>query len=410
MGSCRAARPPAACLAEWPPASTDAPLICPPPPPTLPRCQVAYAATGEASPALLGFCKKNGVTGEPGLNRGERGREGWESRPVVLPLFLWATGSSQAALAARAERERLPLLARHPFPPLIPLPSPPLLPPFAVEDCFNEADAKGVEYVWAEVKQVGRCAAEVLTDELPALVGGLSFKKSMRWRPDAGGCASRSSGQPAAAAVVGVGLGVVGWRTRRMREGHRAQPAGVHAVASSGEASSQVSSHRLWQQTISQPGSPADVLQFCAPAAHLPAAFSRPLRWLLALHGDTVLPFSYAGLQAGACTGVCAFRLCMSAAASWAASTSCMCACSMQHAAGWRQLALGGVGVPHPLGLLAPSPPTSGLPDALPQAPPRGCCAMPMPRSSRSLRPTPTWRCCSRGTLGEGRCGRGRRR
>ncbi|PSC72381.1 Glycine-tRNA ligase chloroplastic mitochondrial [Micractinium conductrix] len=112
-----------------------------------PPAKVAYAATGEASPALLGFCKKNGVT---------------------------------------------------------------------VEDCFNEADAKGVEYVWAEVKQVGRCAAEVLTDELPALVGGLSFKKSMRWRPD--------------------------------------------------------------------------------------AAFSRPLRWLLALHGDTVLPFSYAGLQAGATT------------------------------------------------------------------------------------------------------------
>ena len=30
-----------------------------------------------------------------------------------------------------------------------------------MEDCFKEADAKGVEYVWAEVKQVGRSAAEV---------------------------------------------------------------------------------------------------------------------------------------------------------------------------------------------------------------------------------------------------------
>ena len=29
------------------------------------------------------------------------------------------------------------------------------------------------------------------------------------------------------------------------------------------------------------------------------AAFSRPLRWLLALHGSTVLPFVYAGLRAG---------------------------------------------------------------------------------------------------------------
>ena len=28
-------------------------------------------------------------------------------------------------------------------------------------------------------------------------------------------------------------------------------------------------------------------------------AFSRPVRWLLALHGSTVLPFQFAGLQAG---------------------------------------------------------------------------------------------------------------
>lgn len=28
-------------------------------------------------------------------------------------------------------------------------------------------------------------------------------------------------------------------------------------------------------------------------------SFSRPVRWLLALHGTTVLPFSFAGLQAG---------------------------------------------------------------------------------------------------------------
>ena len=27
--------------------------------------------------------------------------------------------------------------------------------------------------------------------------------------------------------------------------------------------------------------------------------FSRPVRWLLALHGSTILPFSFAGLQAG---------------------------------------------------------------------------------------------------------------
>lgn len=33
-------------------------------------------------------------------------------------------------------------------------------------------------------------------------------------------------------------------------------------------------------------------------------AFSRPLRWLLALHGDTVLPLTYAGLQGGNVTRV----------------------------------------------------------------------------------------------------------
>ena len=55
---------------------------------------------------------------------------------------------------------------------------------------------------------------QVLTEELPALVGGISFRKSMRWR----------------------------------------RPE---------------------------------------------AAYSRPLRWLLALHGDVVVPFSYAGLQGG---------------------------------------------------------------------------------------------------------------
>ena len=30
------------------------------------------------------------------------------------------------------------------------------------------------------------------------------------------------------------------------------------------------------------------------------ATFSRPVRWLLALHGAAAVPFSFAGLQAGA--------------------------------------------------------------------------------------------------------------
>ncbi len=31
-------------------------------------------------------------------------------------------------------------------------------------------------------------------------------------------------------------------------------------------------------------------------------AYSRPLRWLLALHGDTPVPFAYAGLVSGSST------------------------------------------------------------------------------------------------------------
>ncbi len=31
------------------------------------------------------------------------------------------------------------------------------------------------------------------------------------------------------------------------------------------------------------------------------AAFSRPLRWLVAMHGATVLPFVYGGLQVRLC-------------------------------------------------------------------------------------------------------------
>ncbi|CAL8470617.1 g10159 [Coccomyxa elongata] len=87
----------------------------------------------------------------------------------------------------------------------------------SVEDVTREADAKGTEYVWAVRKQQGRHAAEVLTEEVGTLVGGLSFGKSMRWN----------------------GTG---------------------------------------------------------------AAFSRPVRWLVGMHGEAALPFSFAGLQAGRTT------------------------------------------------------------------------------------------------------------
>eukprot|EP00898_Chlorokybus_atmophyticus_P000855 jgi/Chlat1/1770/Chrsp134S00111 len=46
-------------------------------------------------------------------------------------------------------------------------------------------DAKGVEYVFATVKQVGRPAHEILSEELPNLVSSLSFPKTMRWTSEA---------------------------------------------------------------------------------------------------------------------------------------------------------------------------------------------------------------------------------
>jgi glycyl-tRNA synthetase len=76
----------------------------------------------------------------------------------------------------------------------------------------------GGNYVFAEVKQAGRPAAEVLAESLPGLVAGIKFDKSMRWLPAS------------------------------------------------------------------------------------PVAFARPLRWFVALFGETVVPFNYAGLTAGRAT------------------------------------------------------------------------------------------------------------
>ncbi|CAI5515942.1 unnamed protein product [Closterium sp. Naga37s-1] len=75
------------------------------------------------------------------------------------------------------------------------------------------ADDKGVEYVWASVSEESRPAWAVLGEQLPGVIAGIAFPKTMRWN-------------------------------------------------------SQV-------------------------------AFSRPIRWLLAMHGNTVVPFAYAGLASG---------------------------------------------------------------------------------------------------------------
>ncbi len=55
-----------------------------------------------------------------------------------------------------------------------------------------------------------------------------------------------------------------------------------------------------WQVLTEELGSLVAALSFTRSMRwNSGTAFSRPVRWLLALHGSTVLPFQYAGLQAG---------------------------------------------------------------------------------------------------------------
>jgi glycyl-tRNA synthetase len=69
------------------------------------------------------------------------------------------------------------------------------------------------EYIYARVRESARFADEVLTEDIPTIVSGISFPKSMRWNSN--------------------------------------------------------------------------------------IVFSRPIRWILALHGDFVVPFSFAGISSG---------------------------------------------------------------------------------------------------------------
>eukprot|EP00192_Tetraselmis_astigmatica_P002230 CAMPEP_0117679166 /NCGR_PEP_ID=MMETSP0804-20121206/17675_1 /TAXON_ID=1074897 /ORGANISM="Tetraselmis astigmatica, Strain CCMP880" /LENGTH=1066 /DNA_ID=CAMNT_0005488581 /DNA_START=94 /DNA_END=3295 /DNA_ORIENTATION=- len=50
-----------------------------------------------------------------------------------------------------------------------------------VDAVILEADVKGVEYCFAEVRSEGRSAAEVLAEHLGNFIAGLAFTKSMRW-------------------------------------------------------------------------------------------------------------------------------------------------------------------------------------------------------------------------------------
>ncbi|CAN6202867.1 unnamed protein product [Urochloa humidicola] len=80
-------------------------------------------------------------------------------------------------------------------------------------DClYKRLDGK-TEYVYARVRESARFSDEVLTEDIPTIISGISFPKSMRWNSN--------------------------------------------------------------------------------------IVFSRPIRWILALHGDSVVPFSFAGISSG---------------------------------------------------------------------------------------------------------------
>lgn len=81
-----------------------------------------------------------------------------------------------------------------------------------VDSLYRKIDGK-TEYIYARVKESARYADEVLSEDLPTIISGISFPKSMRWNSN--------------------------------------------------------------------------------------IVFSRPVRWIMALHGDLVVPFSFAGISSG---------------------------------------------------------------------------------------------------------------
>lgn len=130
---------------------------------------------------------------------------------------------------------------------------------------------------------------QVLTSELPALVGSLSFKKSMRWCSEVsaygeGGCAMGD--------WAGSERGCC-WC------GERGCAACMRCWAWP----------RAWQWLTPRLCLYFPMASHGFPAAtptrtHTQVTYSRPMRWLLALHGDTALPFVYAGMVAGSHTRV----------------------------------------------------------------------------------------------------------
>uniref|UniRef100_A0A453Q9Y7 glycine--tRNA ligase n=2 Tax=Aegilops tauschii subsp. strangulata TaxID=200361 RepID=A0A453Q9Y7_AEGTS len=90
-----------------------------------------------------------------------------------------------------------------------------------VDSLYKKIDGK-TEYIYARVKESARYADEVLSEDLPTIISGISFPKSMRWNSN--------------------------------------------------------------------------------------IVFSRPVRWIMALHGDLVVPFSFAGISRDSGSQSCGLR------------------------------------------------------------------------------------------------------
>ena len=100
-----------------------------------------------------------------------------------------------------------------------------------------EADAKGVDYVWASVREEGRPAAVALERELPSLLASITFGRVMRWAPGADAPAfsrpvrwllALHGGAALAFSALGVGAGA---DTRGLRDGAAAPAITVASAA-----------------------------------------------------------------------------------------------------------------------------------------------------------------------------------
>ncbi|CAI5491295.1 unnamed protein product [Closterium sp. Naga37s-1] len=160
------------------------------------------------------------------------------------------------------------------------------------EAVTTRADDKGVEYVWASVSEESRPAWAVLGEQLPAVIAGIAFPKTMRWNSQV--AARRHDGA--------------------LPSFTQPQPSFLHRTPAPHHSAPQVAFTRpmRWLLAMQRPHcgalSPNPSLRLFTVSLPVPTpiphpstqvAFSRPIRWLLAMHGHTVVPFAYAGLASG---------------------------------------------------------------------------------------------------------------